>query len=196
MRDEQSSDRIHFNFYDVPDLIVRKNYKRKDYEHILKLLNKVKANFLNAKRSGFCRGKMGEFFKKHSTHQEEDPWGTDFKDSDKSDGERKDSVKDVHITEEDLIPCSYLTDVLSELHHKHEAQRHILLDFIAQCKEEQQKKCRQLGIESGKQKQEIEKAAFAEFLNKDLEMRHSKIFTQQYKQKNLYFELHQNKDKP
>lgn len=32
VREEGSNDRIHFNFYDVPDLIVRKNYKRKDYE--------------------------------------------------------------------------------------------------------------------------------------------------------------------
>lgn len=53
-----------------------------------------------------------------------------------------------------------------------------------------------MGIESGKQKQEIEKSAFAEYLNKDLEERHKKIFTGSYKQKYLYFDLVQNKDKP
>lgn len=117
----------------------------------MKLLNKVKANFLQAKRSGFCLGKIGEYLKKNSTvQQEEDPWGTDFKDSDKSDGEKKESVKDVHITEDDLIPCSYLDDVLTELQHKHNAKRNIQLEFIDQCKEEQSKKCKQMGIESGK----------------------------------------------
>lgn len=35
-----------FNFYDVPDLIVRKQVTKKDYEVISKLLTKVKREFL------------------------------------------------------------------------------------------------------------------------------------------------------
>ena len=35
-----------FSFYDIPDLIVKKKYARKDYELIIKLLNKVKKAYL------------------------------------------------------------------------------------------------------------------------------------------------------
>ena len=36
----------YFSFYDIPDLIVKKKYQRKDYENIIKLLNKVKKSYL------------------------------------------------------------------------------------------------------------------------------------------------------
>ena len=35
-----------FSFYDIPDLIVKKKYTRKDYESIIKMLNKVKKAYL------------------------------------------------------------------------------------------------------------------------------------------------------
>ena len=35
-----------FSFYDIPDLIVKKKYSRKDYESIIKMLNKVKKAYL------------------------------------------------------------------------------------------------------------------------------------------------------
>ena len=36
----------YFSFYDIPDLIVKRRYTRKDYEQIIKLLNKVKKIYL------------------------------------------------------------------------------------------------------------------------------------------------------
>lgn len=36
----------YFSFFDIPDLIVKRKYSRKDYEHIIKLLNKVKKIYL------------------------------------------------------------------------------------------------------------------------------------------------------
>jgi len=42
VKQDCSIDKQHFNFYYIPDLIVRRKYNRKDYEPILKLLNKVK----------------------------------------------------------------------------------------------------------------------------------------------------------
>lgn len=33
-----SADKNHFNFYYVPETIIRRNTSKKDYEHILKLL--------------------------------------------------------------------------------------------------------------------------------------------------------------
>jgi hypothetical protein len=35
-----------FSFYDIPDLIVKKKFTRKDYESIIKMLNKVKKAYL------------------------------------------------------------------------------------------------------------------------------------------------------
>lgn len=35
-----------FIFQDVPDLIVRKRYSRKDYSDIIKVVNKVKSRYL------------------------------------------------------------------------------------------------------------------------------------------------------
>ena len=41
----------YFNFYDIPDLILKKNYSRSEYEEkILKLLKKVKEIFINMKQ--------------------------------------------------------------------------------------------------------------------------------------------------
>lgn len=39
-------DKIYFNFFDVPDLIVKNNYKRHEYDMILKVLLKVKNSYL------------------------------------------------------------------------------------------------------------------------------------------------------
>lgn len=36
----------YFSFFDIPDLIVKKRYNRKDYELIIKMLNKVKKLYL------------------------------------------------------------------------------------------------------------------------------------------------------
>lgn len=36
----------YFSFYDIPDLIIKKKYQRKEYELILKILNKVKKEYL------------------------------------------------------------------------------------------------------------------------------------------------------
>ena len=36
----------YFSFYDIPDLIVKRKYQRKDYDYIIKLLNKVKKTYL------------------------------------------------------------------------------------------------------------------------------------------------------
>lgn len=42
----------YFSFFEIPDLIVKKNYSRKDYEEIiLKVLNKVKIRYLAEKKN-------------------------------------------------------------------------------------------------------------------------------------------------
>lgn len=39
----------YFSFYDIPDLIVKKKYQRKDYDQIIKILTKVKKSYLAQK---------------------------------------------------------------------------------------------------------------------------------------------------
>lgn len=46
VRSECVMNQHYFSFYDIPDLIVKKRYPRKDYESIIKLLNKVKKSYL------------------------------------------------------------------------------------------------------------------------------------------------------
>ena len=46
MRNECVLNTYYFSFYDIPDLIVKRKYQRKDYDHIIKLLNKVKKTYL------------------------------------------------------------------------------------------------------------------------------------------------------
>lgn len=78
----------------------------------------------------------------------------------------------MQITDEDLVPLDLFDGILAEYQHKHETKKQVYIDFIKQCREEQVKKCKQLGIESGKQKAEVEKASFANFLNTKLETNH------------------------
>lgn len=46
VRSECVMNQHYFSFYDIPDLIIKKKYQRKDYESIIKLLNKVKKSYL------------------------------------------------------------------------------------------------------------------------------------------------------
>lgn len=53
-------DKFYFNFFDVPDLIVRNQYSRREYDLILKVLLKVKNSFLEAKMEKELMKKMQE----------------------------------------------------------------------------------------------------------------------------------------
>ena len=49
-----------FSFYDIPDLIIKKKYPKKDYEQIIKLLNKVKKLYLAHKATIIQGAKVEE----------------------------------------------------------------------------------------------------------------------------------------
>ena len=51
-------DKFYFNFFDVPDLIVKNQYSRREYDLILKVLLKVKNSFLEAKMEKEVMRKM------------------------------------------------------------------------------------------------------------------------------------------
>ena len=87
----------------------------------------------------------------------------------------------LQITDEDLVPLDLFEGVLAELNHKIESKRAVHLELAKSCRDEQVKKCKALGIESGKQKGEVEKSALANFINIKMEQTHSQKFTTLFK---------------
>ena len=85
-----------FSFYDIPDLIVKKKYQRKDYESIIKMLNKVKKSYLVEKAE--ILGK------------------------DRGSGGGK-SLEEIVITDEDLVPLDLFDKVLQSRENKQELKR-------------------------------------------------------------------------
>jgi NCAIR mutase (PurE)-related protein len=67
-------DKQYFSFYDIPELIVKNGYTRKDYDKIIKVLKKVKMSFLETKIEKQVMQRMKEFFekKKLSNNEEND----------------------------------------------------------------------------------------------------------------------------
>lgn len=65
-------DKIYFNFFYIPDLIVRKKVSRKDYEIILKVLNKVKKAYIESKVEKQLQKQMEELFAKQNPNEELD----------------------------------------------------------------------------------------------------------------------------
>ena len=51
VKNECVMDQHYFSFFEIPELIIKKGYSRKDYDDfILKLLNKVKTRYLAQKK--------------------------------------------------------------------------------------------------------------------------------------------------
>ena len=192
VRQDCVMDKNYFNFFYIPDLIVRKKYQRKEYELILKILKKVKVAYIEAKTEKELYRKLQEEFGK-MRHDDDDDYVVNKNDS--VDEKDDDKITEVQVTDEDLVPLELFDGVLAEFQHKFQSKRTIQLDFLKQCKEEQQKKLKLLGVESGKQKQEIEKTSFANYLNTRLEQNHSQLFTLQFKHNLLFYAL-TGKEKP
>jgi len=66
-------DKIYFNFFDVPDLIVKNNYKRHEYDMILKVLLKVKNSYLEQKMEKEDMKKMQENLLKKMKFNPDEP---------------------------------------------------------------------------------------------------------------------------
>ena len=54
------------------------------------------------------------------------------------------------ITDEDHVPLELFDAVVAQQLHKQQAKKALLVDFLKQCREEQSKKLKQLGIEQGR----------------------------------------------
>jgi NCAIR mutase (PurE)-related protein len=53
-------DKFYFNFFDIPDLIVKMKYTRKEYDMIIKVLLKVKKSYLETKMEKEIMERMQE----------------------------------------------------------------------------------------------------------------------------------------
>lgn len=108
---------VHFfNFTSLPDLIVRKNYTRKQYEGITKLLVAVKDAYLEQRA------------KEQEENAEEDKDGKDSHFKPKTD-------QNV-ITEEDMVEIQLLDDFLTTHQRKFEQKKLLWNTFIQRAKEE------------------------------------------------------------
>ena len=110
-------DKLYFNFFDVPDLIVKNNYKRREYDLILKVLLKVKNSFLEQKMEKEIMKKMQEnILKSMKFNQDEGDFVSPRKEKATDDHTQK--IADMVITDEDFVPLELFDGVLGEFQHK------------------------------------------------------------------------------
>ena len=138
-------DKFFFNFFDIPDLIIKMKYTRNQYDMIVKVLLKVKNSYLEAKMEKEIMVKMQENLLKMSGRgqydQDENDGGQGyggFKGKKGEDQEQK--IADMQVTDEDFVPLELFDGVLAEFQHKFFTKRHIQLEFIKLCREEAIKK--------------------------------------------------------
>lgn len=53
-------DKVYFDFFSIPDLILKMKYSKKDYDIILKVLLKVKNSYLEQKMEKEMHAKMSQ----------------------------------------------------------------------------------------------------------------------------------------
>ena len=172
-----------FTFYNIPDVIVKINPSKKNFEMMSKLLVKIKDDFLAQK----------------AAHYEmllaEEPANTD----DMTPQERKkinmnrDSMLSQKkaeltvITDEDLASITLLDDFMANFDHKFQKKIDIYQQFIetsniaADRRMKQLMEQKELGADMQKRKKQIEQSTFADILNKELEKQHEKVTTLYFK---------------
>jgi len=98
----------YFWFSSIPELIIKKEYTRKDYEDILlKILKKVQGLFLKKKKAKILE--------------------------DSKDGKPDINLDDVVITDEDLVPLDLFDRVVEELENKARDRNNTIRRFIKSC---------------------------------------------------------------
>lgn len=138
-------DKFFFNFFDIPDLIIKMKYTRNQYDMIVKVLLKVKNSYLEAKMEKEIMVKMQENLLKMSGRgqydQDENDGGQGFGGFKGKKGEdQEQKIADMQVTDEDFVPLELFDGVLAEFQHKFFTKRHVQLEFIKLCREEAIKK--------------------------------------------------------
>lgn len=163
----------YFAFTSLPELIVRKNYTRKQFQLLTKLLLTVKEQFLQQ------RNKQEESV--------DDP----KKDKDNMPPKADPNV----ITEEDLVEIQLLDDFLVGFQRSFDQKKAIWNLFIQKAKEEQREKLESLKEQkpTDKQKGLIGQYVFSNMLNVTLEKNHEEMYEMHFKHDVMEMQLVRNK---
>ena len=134
-------DKLYFDFFSIPDLIVKMKYSKKDYDVILKILLKVKKSFLEQKMEKELYVKLSQSISKSAARDDQDGdaenAGFSFgAQRGKKADEDENKISEMQITDEDFVPLDLFDGVLAEFQHKFDTKRQIQLEFIRLCREE------------------------------------------------------------
>lgn len=166
-------DNVHFNFFEIPDMIVRKRFTKEQYEKVKSLLLKVKAIYLMRKAEKLKEDKENK--DKNTSFMMDDDDDVSARKSQSAADKDKDVVNEV-ITDEDLVPLEYLDQAVANKEKKENENIDAWKRFIKECVEEKKEKSDKQGASVGpKKKKLVEQAVFAEILNNKLEKAHVEI---------------------
>ena len=112
-------DKFYFNFFDIPDLIVKMKYTRKDYDMIIKVLLKVKKSYLETKMEKEIMERMQENLlkiqgKNQMNQQIDGDRDTILNSKKAKDNEGEQKIDDMQVTDEDFVPLELFDGVLAE----------------------------------------------------------------------------------
>ena len=158
-----------FNFLQVPECVMKKNFTRKQFEIVSKLLLSVKESYLKERAE-----KDAEIAEQ--ARKEAEAFAT--KDKKKGNEEAAPVRADPNmITEEDLIDIELLDNYIANIEHKFTTKKELWETFIESCKQKGQAKCTELNVDAPKTKSQISQAVFASELNTHLEKNHDDVTT-------------------
>lgn len=158
VRSECLMDGHYFTFHSLPELIVKKKYKKQQFQVISKLLVNIRSAYLESKLQP-------------EPSSVEDPKNT------KEEQERAASGV---ITEEDMVDVSFLDEQVSLVEKKFRDKEELWQSFIVSCRQEAEKKQKDLSADTQKTKNLIEQSVFASFLNDKLYEKHVDVFTKSF----------------
>ena len=147
----------YFTFHSLPEMIVKKKYKKTTYLIIKKLLLNVKQAYLQQKQMP-----------------------SDNVEAPKNTKEEQERAASGVITEEDMVDVLLLDEEISRVQKKFSDKRELWEQFITACRQEADKKQKDLSADTQKTKNLIEQYVFATYLNDKLEERHAEVFTKNY----------------
>ena len=169
---------VHFfAFTSLPDMIVRKNYTRKQFELLSKLLISVKQQYLTQRAAE-------EAMNADETKKEKDSHNAPKTDANV-------------ITEEDLVEIQLLDDFLVSHQRSFDHKKSLWLGFIQRAKDDCREKLDSLKEQkpTEKQKKLIEQYVFSNMLNTALEKNHEEMLEFHFKHELMEAQLYRNKHK-
>lgn len=175
VKQECVMDNHYFTFTSLPELIVRKNYTRKEYEQITKLLFSIKNTYL-------------EFRAKKEPDNVDDQQKQNNENKNPNVPVKKDNGI---ITEEDMIDLQLLDDFLTSHQRAFDQKKSLWHTFIQKANDAKKDKLESLKElkPTEAQRTVIDQYVFSNMLNNTLEKLHEEMFEFHYKHEILEGQL-------